>query len=310
MFFKILKKMFDVKPYNEGYLSQEEGHKVYFMEVGNPKGKPVISFHGGPGYYARANSAKVFNLKKYRVIMFDQRGCGRSLPFAEMKNNTAANSVSDAKRILDFLNIKEKVIVYGGSWGSTLAVLFSEAYPEIVDKLIVTKVFLANEMNENWQVQTSGLFYPDILEKVKEGTEGHKDIMSYYAELINSSDIIKQIKAISLYGSYENVLGSLNPKIGFDNIDADTLGSMRIFINYTAKGLTLKDNEVMSKIGKIKDIETLIVHNRLDMVCPLKNAYDLHKALPKSKLVIAPYIGHSGIELSRVIKKSVREFLS
>lgn len=309
MFFKMFKKMFAAKPFNQGYLPEEDGHKIYFMELGNPNGKPIICFHGGPGYYSRANSAKVFNLKKYRVVMFDQRGCGKSIPYGEMKNNTAAKTVSDAKRLLEFLNINDKVVVNGGSWGSTLAILFAETYPQIVDKLIVTKVFLANERDNKWQTEISGLFYPDILEILKKEAEDYKDIKAYYADLINSNDIVKQIKAIELYGSYENVLGSLNPRLGFDELDFDMLGSMRIYINYTAKNLTLKDNEVMNKISKIENIETLIVHNRLDMVCPLQNAYELHKALPNSKLVIAPYKGHYGKELSKIIKKEIKEFL-
>ncbi|MDR1694589.1 MAG: alpha/beta fold hydrolase [Lactobacillaceae bacterium] len=309
MFFKIFKRFFDAKPFNQGYLPEEDGHKIFFMEIGNPDGKPVISFHGGPGYRSRANSSKTFNLKKYRVILFDQRGCGRSIPYGEMKNNTAAKAASDAKRLLDYLKIKRKVIVNGGSWGSTLALLFAETYPEKIEKLIVSKIFLANASDEKWQAETSGLFYPDMLERLKEGAKGSADMKKYYADLINSNNLVEQVRAIELYGSYENVLGSLNPKLGFSELDADVIGSMKIFINYTAEEFTLKKNQIMNDIEKIKNIKTLIVHNRLDMVCPLRNAYELHKALPKSRLVIAPYMGHYGKGLSMVIKEEIKNFL-
>lgn len=307
--FKFLRKLFMPRPFNEGYLPEKDGHKVYFAEFGNRNGVPVICFHGGPGSGSRPRHTKQFDLKKYRVILFDQRGCGKSLPAGEMRHNEAANSVEDGKRILDYVGVEGKVIVRGASWGSTLALLFAEKYPELVEKLIVTQIFLANERDILWQENTSGLFYPDMLEKVRNGAEGHKNIAKYYADLINSDNLLDQVKAVELYGSYENVLGALNPTLEVREIDADCINGAKIFINYAAKKMTLKDNEILNSVEKIAGIPTLIVHNRLDMVCPLQNAYELHKAMPASKLVIVPYMGHYGKDLSKVIRQEIKDFL-
>ena len=132
------------EPFNADYLPEKDGHKVFYQEFGNPLGEAVISFHGGPGGSSKAKHANGFNLKKYRVIMFDQRGCGNSEPQGEIKNNTTKDIIEDAKRLLDFLKV-DKVISKGGSWGSTLALLFAEAYPEMVTKIVCSAIWIARE---------------------------------------------------------------------------------------------------------------------------------------------------------------------
>lgn len=297
--------LFQPRAYHEGYLQVSGLHRIFFREFGNPKGKPVICFHGGPGYWSNAGTAENFNLKKFRVILFDQRGCGKSCPLGEMRENTTADLVEDAARLLDYLNVTEKAVVFGGSWGSTLALLFAEKYPERTERLVVSKIFLCNQDNFDWELVHSGLFYPDMLGQIQEGAAGKKNIAEYYAGLINSGDLKKQLRAVNLYGSYENVLGRLAPKLGYAEVDETLLASCRVMMNYAANRFFLKENEIMDNIHKIKDIPTAIVHNRLDMVCPLKGAWQLHQVLPKSTLRVVPAAGHSGKMISRAVKEEI-----
>ena len=308
-FFKPFFNLFSLRAFRIGYLKVSAVHKIFYRVYGNPKGKTVICFHGGPGYWSNLKTAKNFNLKKYKVILFDQRGCGKSLPLGEMNDNTTQDLVDDAAKLLDFLKIDEKVIVFGSSWGSTLALLFAETFPQRVERLILSKVFLANHDNRTWELENSALFYPDVFEKIAQPVQNAKFLPAYYASLINSEDLQKKIDAVNLYGSFENVLGSLNPKLGYPLVDETLLNSSKIMMNYAANRFFLKENQILENVSKIKHIPTLIVHNRLDFVCPLKGAFDLHKALPLSHLVIVPERGHGGPLISQCLKKEIAEIL-
>lgn len=302
-------RFFIPKPFNDGYLPELDGHEVYYAQYGNPQGKPILMFHGGPGYYSRAEKAKDVNLKNFRVIMFDQRGGGKSKPAGRLEMNTTQNLLDDVVRLLDYLKIEEKIILYGGSWGSTLALLFAEQYPDMVEKLVLSKIFLADKKSRNWELRDSGLFYPDILEAIKGDLPDNGMIPEYYSKLINSGDASQQARAVALYGSYEFMLGSLDPKIEVKDVEDARVVSTRIYMHYSAQDFMLEDGEIMDNIGKIRAIPTLIVHNRLDFICPLEGAYRLHKAMTRSKLVIVPEKGHGGPLSSKINKKEVREFL-
>lgn len=306
----IFAKFFEIKPFNQGYLPTADGHDVYFMEFGNPKGKPILMTHGGPGGSCKIKYAKEFDLKKYRVIMFDQRGCGQSLPRGEMKNNSADDTLFDMKRLLEYLNINEKIILKGGSWGSTIALLFAEHNPKLVEKMLLSQIFLADSANDDWMLKQSALFYPDVVERFTDEVRGWGSIPAYYAKLINSDNKEEQLKAFNLLGNYERIMGELDVEAKIQEIDDRALNNMRIYLGYWAKNYTLKNNEIMRNVKKIAHIPTLMVHNRLDFSCPLQAAYELHKALPNSKLVIVPEKGHVGKLLYGAINKESREFLN
>lgn len=301
---------FKPKIYNSGYLPEKDGHKVYFMEAGNPAGKPVLVFHGGPGGSAGLRHAYAFDRKKYRVVLFDQRGGGRSLPSGETKNNTTADLLDDAERLLDYLKIDGTVVVRGGSWGSTLALLFALRHPDRVEKLLLSQIFLADDAARKWLEEGSGLFYPDMLAKLTAETSKGRTPAQSFADMINSADLTQQVKAAALYGNYERVLGRLNPRLEIDEITADDISSCRIYINYAAQNFMLEDGFILRHIAKIKHIPTLIVHNRLDMVCPLQGAYELHRKLPQSKLTVVPDIGHSSALLHKAIESEIKRFLA
>ena len=300
---------FAPKVFNQGYLPEEDGHQVFFMEAGSKDGKPVLVFHGGPGGASRLRHAEAFDRRKFRVVFFDQRGCGRSQPSGETAHNTTADLLHDAARLLDFLDIKEKVILLGGSWGATLALLFAEKYPERVKALLLSKIFLADEISAGWTDDVSGWFYPDVMDKLRRNMPENANLPEYYAEMVNSRNLSDQVKAASLYGNYERVLGQLVPVFEKKEVTQDNVNAARILINYAAAGFMLKDDQIMSNVERIRELPALIVHNRLDMVCPLIGAWRLHKALPASKLVIVPEKGHVGPLMARTLKKEIRRFL-
>ncbi len=303
---------FAPKVFNQGYLPEENGHRVFFMEAGNKDGKPVLVFHGGPGGASHLHHAENFDRRRFRIVFFDQRGAGRSLPAGETAHNTTADLLHDAERLLDFLEIKEKVILLGGSWGATLALLFAQACPERVEAMLLSKIFLADKTAADWVDNISGWFYPDLMSKLRSPLPEKANLPAFYAQMINSSNLSEQVKAVALYGRYERALGQLAPvskQAEQAEITSDEINSAKIYINYAAAGFMLSHDQIMNNIGSIAELPTLIVHNRLDMVCPLIGAWRLHKALPRSKLVIVAEKGHGGPLIARTLKKEIRQFL-
>ena len=299
---------FAPKVYNCGYLPEKDGHQVYFMEAGSKNGRPVLMFHGGPGGCSRLAKAADFP-RGWRLIMFDQRGSGKSLPKGEMQNNTTWDLLQDANRLLEYLGIAEPVVVYGPSWGSTLALLFAEQYTQKVRAMLLSKIFLADDLSAEWSNRCSSWFYPDIWRQIEDAAGDKTDIVAAYAKMINSPDADKQKLAAGLYGRYERVMGSFEPRLDVENIDDDDVAECKIYINYAAQKFMLKEGEIMRHIDKLRHLPCLIVHNRLDMVCPLIGAYRLHLALPQSKLVIVPAKGHGGKLHSKINRREMRQFL-
>ena len=186
---------------------------------------------------------------------------------------------------------------------------FAEKYPERVKALLLSKIFLADEISAGWTDDVSGWFYPDVMDKLRRNMPENANLPEYYAEMVNSRNLSDQVKAASLYGNYERVLGQLVPAFEKKEVTQDDVNAARIFINYAAAGFMLKDDQIMSNIERIRELPALIVHNRLDMVCPLIGAWRLHKALPASKLIIVPEKGHVGPLMARTLKKEIRRFL-
>lgn len=298
-----------LKPFNSGLLAESDGHKIAYYQYGNPKGKPVLVFHGGPGGSAKSKYAKLFNSKKYRVICFDQRGCGNSQYQDLLEENTSYNTLSDAKHLLKFLNIDEPVILYGCSWGSTLALMFAEKYPKSVSSIIVVSVFLARKYDIDWVAKESERFYPDLWNIMRSKVK-QNEIMGEYRKLLYSKRKSENLKALKYIGSYEYQLGKLEPEFPkLTKVDEKELNSARIYFHYEKNHYFMKENQVLANISKIKKLKCLILHNRLDFCCPVKQAWDLAAALPKSKLKIVPDYGHISAKLFKTTEKEIAEFL-
>ncbi|MBQ8677823.1 MAG: alpha/beta fold hydrolase [Alphaproteobacteria bacterium] len=302
------RNLFVSKPFNSGYLPEADGHLVYYTEFGNPQGKPLLMLHGGPGGSHRAPKAKLANLRRYRVIMFDQRGCGQSLPLGKTDNNTTSDLLEDISRLLEHLKINGKIVLQGASWGSTLALLWAQKHPERVEKLLLSQIFLANDEARRWELDDAAYFYPEFIEQMNHASQD--DITGYYNRLIQSDEQSKQLDAVNHYGWFERICCSLTPKFAsFSEISPEQLAGNRIYMHYAAHKFFLGSNNILDASRKLKDIPVLIIHNRLDMVCPFKGAYDLHRSLNKSTLVIVPEFGHVGKLLQRTIRRYFKEEL-
>lgn len=293
------------KPFNSGYLPEVNGHLVYYAEYGNPQGKPMLMFHGGPGSGSKAAWARMVDLKKYRVVMFDQRGCGQSLPLGKIENNSTADLLDDASRLLEYLKINQKVILRGGSWGSTLALLWAERHPERVEQIFLSQIFLANDESLRWEMEDSAYIYPEFVVYLNHASQDN--IPSYYNQLMQSDDLAKQLDAYNHGYWYERICSSVTPQFGnTKELNPNQIASARVYMHYAAHKFFLKSDTILDNINKIKDIPSIIIHNRLDLVCPFKGAYDLHKAMPNSKLIIVPEFGHSGKLMHKAIKKGFK----
>ena len=282
-----------IKPYNTGYLPEQDGHKIFFQEIGNPEGQPVIYFHGGPGGSGKPHHAATYNLKKYRVILFDQRGGGLSEYKDQVKHNTIQKTVEDANRLLDYLNVKTKVIAAGCSWGATCALVFAETYPKRVKKIIVNAIFLGRAKDVAKLSPVIDLFYPDMWADVQK-VAGKEDPDTYFTRLIFSPKKADQQKAMKYYKTLEHTTTGGDLSYAFPNQEYSDkeIAKFRIFMHFQINHFFLKENQIIKDAGKIKNIPTEIYQDRWDPCCPPYEAYDLHRALPKSKLHMIAASGH------------------
>lgn len=297
------------KPFLEDFLPPQDGHTVYYRAFGNPQGIPVLSFHGGPGGSSRPKYARLFDKKRYCFIQFDQRGCGQSVAHDSLFHNNTEALLNDAFRVLQAMNITQKVIVHGPSWGSTMALLFAEKYPQMVQKIIVTSVFLARPYDTAWVSRESERFYPDLWDQMRTEVK-NDDIYPAYRRLLFSNKPKENLKALSYLGSYEHMLGQLAPKFEpqIELNEAD-LKAARVAFYYEQNKYFMSDNQILARIDKIKRIPMLIVHNRMDFCCPPQQAWELHKAMPNSKMVLNAGYGHSTATLFKLVQKEIRQFL-
>ena len=305
MLFSFFKK--EPKPYNVGYVAVDHGHQIYYQQFGNPKGRVVLSFHGGPGGCGRAKHASHYDLSKYRVILFDQRGCGKSLYKDAFSENTSMAAVHDGMAVLNHLKIKGKITLAGASFGVGLALLFAEEYPNRVAQLILSSVFLMRPKDAEWVSTQSRLFYPDLIDEMRAQAKSD-NVVPFYYKLIFSEKYKDIQQAQKYYCSYENQLGSLTPS--FEKTPALTDAAIqysRIYMYYEKNHYFISSNQIMDHIDKIRHVPTLIVHNRLDFCCPVSQAYDLHKALPKSKLIIVPDKGHGSPLMFKILDREIKK---
>ncbi|MDR2099035.1 MAG: alpha/beta fold hydrolase [Rickettsiales bacterium] len=299
------------KAFNSGWLPARDGHEIFYHEFGNPKGKPVLAFHGGPGSCSKPRSAAIYDLKKFRIILFDQRGCGKSRFQNRLYRNTTADTLSDAVRLLEHLGVRGKTVIAGGSFGSTLALSFAEKYPARVEKLVLSMIFLARRRDvEGWSLGDAKRFYPEFIEEV-ERRAGGRNVDAHFNKLLHSKKRADVESAVKYYGGFEDIMGSLSPEFKlpegeeFDHVR----GYLEIFLHYDMNGYFLAENQLLKNAGRIRHIPALIVHNRLDLCCPVEQAWELHKALPKSRLRIVPALGHWSDMLIAEQKALLNKFL-
>jgi proline iminopeptidase len=297
-----------MEPYSTGFLRVSDVHELYYEESGNPRGKPAVFVHGGPGGGTDAKMRGFFDPKKYRIILFDQRGCGQSRPHASLEDNTTWHLVADMERLRQELGI-EKWLVFGGSWGSTLALAYAETHPQRVTELVLRGIFLLRRWEIEWFYQNPGgaaALYPDLWERYIEPIpeEERADMIAAYYKRLTSDDaevLGKAAKAWSIWEGATSFL-RLNPDyIAKFQEDEYAAAFARIECHYFInKGFFQTDNQLIEGVGRIRNIPTVIVQGRYDVVCPMKSAWDLHRAWPEADLRIVPDAGHSAFEAGNI----------
>lgn len=274
-----------------------EGHTLYVEEVGNPAGIPVVVFHGGPGGGCSPAMRRFFDPDKYRAILFDQRGCGRSRPHASVTDNTTWHLVRDIEYIRTTLGI-DRWIVFGGSWGATLALVYAQAHPSRVAWLVLRGVFLATESELDWFYGGgAGRFWPDLWARLVEPipAEERHDIIAAYHKRLFSGKRSEEVVFARKWAAWENALASIENDGAVSDSPADyALAFSKLenhyFINKAFLG---PDHQILSNMGRIADVPGTIVQGRHDMICPPGSAWDLHKSWPSSELRLIPRAGHA-----------------
>lgn len=292
----------DIEPYNHFLLPVDDQHEIYIEECGNPNGQAILFIHGGPGGGCSAKDRRFFNPEKFRIILFDQRGCGRSLPHGCLKNNTTTALVEDIEKIRNKLAINSWH-VFGGSWGSTLSLVYAQAYPEKVKSLTLRGIYLGREQDTNWTFAGGGAtrIYPDYWQEylncLPEGA-AQGTVQAAYKVMIGEDKALA-MKVAKAWSIWEIRCCTLIPDQKFvDDATADerawTLA--RHEAHFMFNKCFLSENQILNHCGKIKDIPTTIVHGRYDIVCPYDNAWQLHLKLPNSRLITSEGAGHSSSE--------------
>lgn len=292
----------EISPYKTGMLKVSDIHEIYYEESGNPKGKPAVFVHGGPGGGTEGKHRRFFDPQKYRIVLFDQRGCGKSTPYANLENNTTWDLIEDMEKLRKHLSIHHW-LVFGGSWGSTLALAYAETHPEVVTELILRGIFLLRKKEIDWFYQEGcDRLFPDAWEEYLAPIPAaeRKDLVAAYYKRLTSSDKKVQAEAARAWSVWEGMTSKLIPDTKFiDHYGSDefALAFARIECHYfTNKGFFKTDNWLIENVDKIRKIPSVIVQGRYDVVCPMDSAWALHRAWPEAELVIVPDAGHSAFE--------------
>ncbi|PKL77108.1 MAG: prolyl aminopeptidase [Candidatus Melainabacteria bacterium HGW-Melainabacteria-1] len=284
------------------FLEVGDGHRLYYEESGNPDGQPVVFLHGGPGGGAVARYRRFFDPEHYRIILFDQRGAGKSLPHAGLEANTTWDLVRDIEKLREKLGVT-RWLVFGGSWGSTLALSYAITHPERVMGLILRGIFLCRPWEIQWLYQQgASRLFPDAFDDylaVIPAAERH-DLVAAYHRRLTSEDEAVRLGAAKAWSVWEAATSKLfpDPKLMSDfEEDHFALAFARIECHYFSHNAFFEgDNWLLENLEPIRDIPGRIVHGRYDVVCPVQNAWELHQRWPESQLTIVPDAGHSAME--------------
>ena len=290
-----------ISPYNEFNLEVGPPHTLYVEESGTPKGLPVVFLHGGPGAGCEPYHRQFFDPEKYRIVLFDQRGAGRSTPHAELDNNNTQALIDDIEAIRNELGI-ERWLVFGGSWGSTLALAYAQAHPQQVLGLILRGIFLCRQREIDWFYQEgASRIFPDIWQKFLEPIppSDRHDLVSAYYERLTSDDEFTRMQAAKAWSLWEGRASTLLPKAAvvdhFGN-SKTALSLARIECHYFMNDSFLQPDQILKNASRLKKLPGVIVHGRYDVVCPLEQAWMLNQAWPQSRLQIVQDAGHSATE--------------
>lgn len=304
----------DISPYETGLLPLDQGHVMYWEQVGNPKGAPVLFLHGGPGAGAGVVHRRFFDPGHWRVVIFDQRGSGRSTPLGGLEGNTTPGLVADIERLREHLGI-ERFLLFGGSWGSTLALAYAQAHPERVIGLVLRGIFLGRPAEVEWFMRGIATVFPEahaaFALHLPEAERG--DLLGSYLKRLCDPDPAVHLPAARAWSAYEGSCSTLLPNpdsVSSFAQDRIALGLARIEAHYFAHDLFLPEGGLLAHMGRIAHLPAEIVQGRYDMICPPWTAHDLLAAWPRARLTMVPDAGHSALEpgVRRALVAAVERF--
>ena len=289
-----------IKPYKNQKLKVDDTHELYIEEAGDPDGLPVLVLHGGPGLGSDATMRRFFDPSHYRIILFDQRGSGRSTPHAELNGNTTQNLVNDIEKIREHLNIN-KLFLFGGSWGATLALVYAQTHPDRIAGMILRGVFLGRVKDIEWFYQDgANKIFPDYWKEFVDPIKPYSNnvIKAYYDRLTGPNELAR-MAAAKAWSTWEARCATLHPHTSILNSFTDptrAISLARIECHYFMNHCFLEDNQILENIRQIQHIPCTMVHGRYDLICPIQSAWDLHHAWPNSELYIVRDAGHAASE--------------
>ena len=291
-----------IEPYRHGRLKVGAGHEIYYEECGNPTGKPAVFVHGGPGAGANETARRFFDPKRYRIVVFDQRGCGRSRPHASLVDNTTWHLVSDMEELRRHLGI-ERWLVFGGSWGSTLALAYSQKHPRAVSELVLRGIFMLRKWEIDWFYQegASALFADRWEQYVAPIPRRERSdlVRAFHRRLTgrNPRRRLEAARAWSIWEAATSFLHTDEAQVRKWGNAAFATAIARIECHYFVnKGFLAREDQLLRGVSRIRHIPAVIVQGRYDVVCPMRTAWDLHRAWPKADFRLVAGAGHSALE--------------
>lgn len=300
-----------VEPYDHGMLDVGDGNQVYWEACGNPLGKPALVVHGGPGSGASPGIRRYFDPDRYRLVLFDQRGCGRSTPHAsdpgtDLRHNTTEHLLADMERLREHLGI-DRWLLYGGSWGSTLILAYAERHPDRVSEIVLFGVTTTRRSEIDWLYRGVGRFFPEQWERFRDGVpeaDRDGDLVAAYARLMEHPDPDVRGRAANSWCAWEDTVISMEPN-GTPNAysnraPAALLAFVRICTHYFAHGAWLAEGALLRDAGRLAGIPGVLIHGRLDLGSPLDTAWALARTWPDAELVVVEDSGHTGSDTSRI----------
>jgi proline iminopeptidase len=299
-----------IEPYDHGLLDVGDGNLVYWEACGNPEGRAALVVHGGPGSGTGPGSRRYFDPERYRLIQFDQRGCGQSVPHAsdpsvDMSVNTTHHLIADMERLRKHLGV-ERWLLYGGSWGSTLILAYAERYPERVSEIVITGVTVTRREDVDWLYRGVGRFFPAEWSRFRDGVPDELwdgDIVAAYARLVESPDADVRSRATWDWLTWEDAVISLEPNGSpgaYSSRPSDAAAAfVRICAHYFSHGAWLEEGELLANAGRLAGIPGVLLHGRHDLGSPVGTAWELAQAWPGSELVVVDDSGHTGSDTMR-----------
>jgi len=291
-----------IAPYDSGMLRVSPVHELYFEQSGNPDGKPVVFLHGGPGAGSNPAVRRFFDPRKYRIVVFDQRGCGRSKPHASLQDNTTRHLVADIEALRQHLGL-ERWQVFGGSWGSTLALAYAQAHPGRVTELVLRGIFMLRPAEISWFYQEgASRLFPDhwqnFVAPIPEAERG--DLVAAHHRRLTGEDREAMLASARAWSVWEGVTSNLLPSeaaVGRFQADGFALAMARIEAHYFVNGGFMDaPGQLLDNVDRVRGIPGVIVQGRYDVVCPAQTAWDLHQAWPEADFRLVPDAGHSAFE--------------